>query len=139
MHLKGFNESLWREIRARARKTAKRSFDGKIIATDLHREAVQAAKRNAATAGVDHWIEFGICDYSETPVPEGTGIVMLNPPYGERLGDQRRLEGIYKGMGDFFKKKCEGYEGYILHWEPRSGKESGFENQAKGSLFQWRN
>ena len=114
MHFKGFDESLWRDIRARARKTAKRSFDGKIIATDLHREAVQAAKQNAATAGVDHWIEFGICDYSETPIPEGTGIVMLNPPYGERLGDKKGLEGTYKGMGDFFKKKCEGYEGYIL-------------------------
>jgi len=114
MHLKGFNESLWREIRGRARKTAKRSFDGKIIATDLHRDAVQAAKQNAATAGVDHMIEFGICDYSETPIPEGAGIVMLNPPYGERLGDKKGLEGIYKGMGDFFKKKCEGYEGYIF-------------------------
>jgi len=39
---------------------------------------------------------------------------MLNPPYGERLGDKKGLEETYKGMGDFFKKKCEGYEGYIL-------------------------
>jgi len=135
MRLKGFKESLWREIRGRARKTAKKSFDGKIIATDLDREAVQAAKRNAATAGVDHWIEFGICDYSETPVPEGAGIVMMNPPYGVRLGDQRRLEGIYKGMGDFFKKKCEDYEGYIFTGNLDLAKKVGLRTERRIRFF----
>jgi putative N6-adenine-specific DNA methylase len=46
---------------------------------------VQAARQNAQTAGVDHLIEFQTCPYEKTPIPHGGGIIMLNPPYGERL------------------------------------------------------
>ena len=59
-------------------------------------------------------IEFGVSDFAETPVPEGGGVVMLNPPYGERMGEIRELERPIKGIGDFFKKKCQGYRGYIF-------------------------
>ena len=58
MHLKGFNESLWSDLRARAEKEAKKTLECRIIATDIRREAVEAAKRNAATAGVEHLIEW---------------------------------------------------------------------------------
>ena len=84
------------------------------MATDMRPEAVQAAKQNAMTAGVEHLIEFGVCDFSETPVPDLGGVIVLNPPYGERLGDRKQLESLYQGIGDFFKKKCQGYRGYIF-------------------------
>jgi len=114
MHLKGFNESSWREIRRKARATARDTMDGKIIATDISGEAIQGAQKNAQTAGVDKWIEFGICPYGETPVPNGDGVVMLNPEYGERMGDREALREVYKGIGDFFKKRCQGYTGYLF-------------------------
>jgi putative N6-adenine-specific DNA methylase len=114
MHLKGFNESSWKELRRQARAAGKKSFSGKIIATDINEEAVRAARHNAATAGVEHLIEFGVCTYSETPVPEGGGVVVLNPEYGRRLGEIEALEKIYTGIGDHFKQKCEGYTGYII-------------------------
>jgi putative N6-adenine-specific DNA methylase len=63
---------------------------------------------------VEHLIEFGVCDYSGTPIPEGGGIVILNPEYGERMGKLKELENVYKGIGDFFKQKCRGYTGYIF-------------------------
>jgi len=114
MHLKGFRDSSWNEMRRRARAMAKKSIDGKIIATDISQGAVEAAEKNATTAGVGHLIDFSMCDYSETPVPEDGGIVMLNPPYGERLGDKKELGAMYKGVGDFFKKRCQGYRGYLF-------------------------
>lgn len=114
MHLKGFDESSWREMRRKARATARDWMDGKIIATDISAEAVQGAKKNAQTAGVERWIDFGICPYGETPVPNGEGVVMLNPEYGERMGERDALREIYKGIGDFFKKRCQGYRGYIF-------------------------
>ena len=114
MHLKGFRDSSWNEMRRRARAMAKKSIDGKIIATDRNREAVEAAEKNAKTAGVSHLIDFDVCDYSKTSVPEGGGIVMLNPPYGERLGDKKELGATYRGIGDFFKKRCQGYRGYLF-------------------------
>jgi putative N6-adenine-specific DNA methylase len=98
----------------KARTQSKKTPSGKIVATDMRPEAVQAAKQNAMTAGVEHLVEFGVCDYSETPVPEPGGVIVLNPPYGERLGDRKQLEGLYQGIGDFFKKKCQGYRGYVF-------------------------
>ena len=113
-HLKGFNKSLWEELRKEARTRAKKSIDGKIIATDINPKAIDAARKNAMTAGVDSLIEFRVCPFSETPVPEGAGVAILNPPYGARMGEIQELEETYKGIGDFFKKRCQGYMGYIF-------------------------
>ena len=114
MHLKAYRAETWKELRKKARTQSRKTPGGKIVATDMRPEAVQAAKQNAMTAGVEHLIEFGVCDYSETPVPDLGGVIVLNPPYGERLGDRKQLESLYQGIGDFFKKKCQGYRGYIF-------------------------
>ena len=114
MHLKAYREEVWKELRKKARTQSRKTPGGKIVATDMRPEAVQAAKQNAMTAGVEHLIEFGVCDYSETSVPDLGGVIVLNPPYGERLGDRKQLESLYEGIGDFFKKKCQGYRGYIF-------------------------
>jgi len=84
------------------------------VTTDIDPKAIRASRQNAAAAGVDHLIEFSVRDYAETPVPEGHGVVILNPEYGERMGKVEKLKMIYKGIGDFFKKKCQGYTGYIF-------------------------
>jgi len=114
MHLKGFDEPLWKALRRKIRAEAKDKLNGRIIATDISQQAIEAAKKNAMTAGVERFIEFGVCDFSETPVPNGGGVVVLNPEYGERMGEIEKLKENYKGIGDFFKKKCNGYTGYVF-------------------------
>ena len=114
MHIKGFNKSVWKELRNHANRKTRKAPDGKIIATDISTDAVDAAKKNAATAGVGHLIEFHTCNFSDTPIPPGTGMVMLNPEYGQRLGKVEELKKTYKQVGDFFKEKCKGYQGYIF-------------------------
>jgi putative N6-adenine-specific DNA methylase len=118
MHITGFNEALWRELREEARKRSKKEFPGRIIATDIDPAAVEAGKKNAATAGVEQLIEFGVCDFSTTEVPEGGGVAVMNPEYGERMGEVAQLEGVYKGIGDFLKQKCRGYTGYVFTGSP---------------------
>jgi putative N6-adenine-specific DNA methylase len=114
MHLKGFDESSWKIVRRKIRAEARDRLNGRIIATDISQQAVEAAKKNAITAGVERFIEFGVCDFSQTPVPNGGGVVVVNPEYGERMGEIEKLAGIYRGIGDFFKKKCNGYTGYVF-------------------------
>jgi len=135
MHLKGFNQPLWEKLKKEARALAKKLIQGKIIATDISPKAIEAAKKNAMTAGVDQFIEFRVCDFSETPVPEGGGVIMLNPPYGERMGEIRQLEGLYKGIGDFFKKKCQGYWGYIFTGNFPLAKKVGLRTRRKLPFF----
>ncbi len=114
MHLKGFDESSWKILRRKVRAEAKDRLDGRMIATDISQQAVEAAKKNAMTAGVERFVEFGVCDFSETPVPDRGGVVVLNPEYGERMGEIEGLGRTYRGIGDFLKKKCHGYRGYVF-------------------------
>lgn len=117
MHLKEFNEMRWNDLREQTKKNAQKQFPGKIIATDNSPEAVEAAKKNAATAGVEHLIEFKVCDFADTPLP-GSGVIVMNPAYGERMGELQDLERLYKGIGDYFKQKCGGHTGYVFTGNP---------------------
>jgi 23S rRNA G2445 N2-methylase RlmL len=135
MHLRGFDESYWRALRKKATAVAKKGLNGRIIATDVSSEAVEAAKKNAMTAGVAHLMEFGVCDYSETTVPEGSGVVVLNPEYGERLGNIEELKETYKGIGDFFKKRCQGYRGYIFTGNLTLAKKVGLKTKRRIPFF----
>jgi len=114
MHMKGFDDSSWKVLRRKIRAEARDRLNGRILATDISQQAVEAGKKNALTAGVDRFIEFGVCDFPETPVPGGGGAIILNPEYGERLGEIEELNKTYRGIGDFFKKKCNGYTGYVF-------------------------
>lgn len=139
MHLKGFNKTLWDDLRSQARKEAGKSLDFRIVATDIRKEAVEAARKNAAIAGVEHLIEFAVCDYSQTavpgPVPGEKGIVILNPEYGERMGKIRELEHVYKGIGDFFKQKCGGYNGLIFTGNLDLAKKVGLRSKRRVLFF----
>ncbi|HSZ25413.1 MAG TPA: hypothetical protein VK766_06845 [Cytophagaceae bacterium] len=135
MHLLGFDSLEWEEMRRQARLATKKHIDFKIIATDLNEDAIQAAQRNAATAGVDHVIDFICCDFRETPIPEEGGVVMINPEYGERLGEVTELQTIYKEIGDFFKKSCSGYTGYVFTGNLDLGKQVGLKPKRKIEFY----
>ena len=135
MHLKGFDKSSWKLLRKKATAVAKKGLNGRMIATDISREAIEAAERNAMTAGVAHLMDFRLCDYAETPIPEGSGIVVLNPEYGERLGEIKKLEEVYKGIGDFFKKRCQGYKGYIFTGNLDLAKKVGLKTKRRIPFF----
>ncbi|MFC1637136.1 class I SAM-dependent RNA methyltransferase, partial [Planctomycetota bacterium] len=114
-HVKVFDDDLWQEIRNNVNKNIRKDrLPKRIIATDIDERAIYAAKQNAKTAGVEHLIEFDVCDFAETDMPEGDGIVVMNPEYGLRLGELEPLEKEYKRIGDFLKQKCSGYTAYIL-------------------------
>ncbi len=114
LHVKGIDENEWQAARREAAKSRRKDSPPPIIATDIDPKAVEAARANAKTAGVDPLIEFAVCDFAETRIPPPPGIVLLNPEYGERLGEVAALEGTYKRIGDFFKQRCAGYTGYVF-------------------------
>lgn len=113
-HLMDFDRTAWEALRKAAHREATRHRPAPIIATDIDPKAVDAARKNAVTAGVDHLIEFKVCDFADTPVPPGPGVLVVNPEYGERVGDRRELGATYKRLGDFFKQRCPGYTAYLF-------------------------
>ena len=111
MHIMGYDETVFFTERRKLKDKAKKEIGFRIIATDISEDAVDISQKNAKTAGVDHLIEFSVCDFADTPVPEEPGIVMFNPEYGERLGELSELGETYKRIGDFLKQRCRGYTG----------------------------
>lgn len=135
-HLKFFDADKWQEIRNEAKRTKANKLRGRIIATDIDPEAIRSAKQNAKTAGVDHLIEFGVCDFAKSEVPQDSdGIVLMNPEYGERLGDEEHLGAEYKRMGDFFKQQCKGYKCYIFTGNMALGKRVGLKTSKRMIFF----
>ena len=112
-------DSSYIEMRKQARKSTPVLHEPMpIIATDHDPRAIQAAKKNAQTAGVEHLIDFETCDFMDTHVSQiktdTPGHVIFNPEYGLRLGESDELKQTYAEIGDFFKSKCGGYMGHVF-------------------------
>lgn len=135
MHILGYDEQVFFTERRKLKDKAKKALGFKIIATDISGDAVDVARRNANTAGVEHLIDFDVCDFELTEVPEGGGVVMFNPEYGERLGTHTKLEITYKRVGDFLKKKCLGYNGYVFTGNPDLAKKIGLKASRKIEFY----
>ncbi|MCX2582505.1 THUMP domain-containing class I SAM-dependent RNA methyltransferase [Pedobacter sp. MR22-3] len=136
MHILGYEEEAFFAERRILKEQVIKNTDLKIIASDLSEDAVEVTRRNAKTAGVDTLIEFEVCDFELTPVPEdGKGTVVFNPEYGERLGVHSKLELTYKRMGDFMKTKCKGYSGYIFTGNPDLAKKIGLKASRKLEFY----
>ncbi|MGY6742476.1 MAG: THUMP domain-containing class I SAM-dependent RNA methyltransferase [Cecembia sp.] len=115
MYVKGYDEAVYQKIRSKMENKIMEVPGLRIIASDISEQAVLFAKENAGIAGVEELIEFEVCDFENTTVPEnGNGVVFFNPEYGERLGEEGGLGDTYKRMGDFMKQKCAGYHGFIF-------------------------
>jgi putative N6-adenine-specific DNA methylase len=127
MHLMGYDEQVFFTERRKLKDKANKETGFKIIATDLSDDAVDIARKNAKTAGVEHLIEFAVCDFAETEVPEQPGVVMFNPEYGERLGTHTKLEATYRRIGDYLKQQCKGYRGYVFTGNPDLAKKIGLQ------------
>ncbi|MDD5194432.1 MAG: class I SAM-dependent RNA methyltransferase [Candidatus Omnitrophica bacterium] len=135
MHLKGFDAKVWQAMRKEAQKISKKVLKAPILATDIDKQAIEAARSNAMTAGVDRFIEFKVCDFSQTPIPLNKGIIILNPEYGIRMGSVRELEETYEKIGDFFKQKCVGLTAYIFTANMELAKKVGLRTSKRLQFF----
>lgn len=114
MHLQGYDEAYYLEKRGKLEEQIVEVPGLRILATDHSEMAISNARKNARAAGVEDMIEFAVCDFAATEIPKGNGVMMVNPEYGERLGDLTALEATYARIGDFMKGRCEGYHGYVF-------------------------
>ena len=131
MHIIGFEAEYYDEIKRDLTKELSGGKPPQIIATDIHAGALRMAKMNAEKAGVQDLIWFSRCGFQDTPIIEEKGVIVMNPEYGERMGDVDRLKIIYKEMGDFFKNRCQGNIGYVFSGNPELAKSVGLRTKRK--------
>ena len=88
-------------------------FDYEILASDRSAKAVEIAKANITNAHLQYDIKLSKQDMFEMVPPEGGGIMIINPPYGERL-EEKDIVNLYRGIGDALKKNFKGFEAWII-------------------------
>jgi 23S rRNA G2445 N2-methylase RlmL len=133
MHIEGFEEENWKAIKAKV--DIKTKLGCEIIASDINGLAITASKENAKNAGVEEFIHFEKLAFEQTKMPEGEGVIMINPEYGDRLGEIEELEKIYSQIGDWFKKDCQGKSGYIFTGNSNLAKRIGLRTKSKTQFF----
>ena len=93
---------IYDDVREEVRSYENRDLIPRIYASDIDPRAVELARQNARKAGVLDYIDFSRCDMKDAPLFYDKGVIVCNPPYGERLMDKKQCEYLYKQMGEKF-------------------------------------
>ena len=105
-----FNPKLWESIR----QDNGNPPDPRLYGSDNDAEALKDARRNLAAAGVERWVKLEQADVLEREAPADSGVMVMNPPYGERMGSLDELAAFYPKLGDALKKRYAGWRCYIF-------------------------
>ena len=106
-------EILWTRAREEAEAAIDRTREFRILASDIDGRVLKIARRNAELAGVEDSIAFQTLPVAEVRSRKKYGCIITNPPYGERLGDRKEAEELYREMGKVFRE-LDTWSFYVL-------------------------
>lgn len=135
----GHDEDYWQTLlcEARARRDQGSARIPPIYGFDANKRAIEAARDNAAGAGLTHNIFFAQGQLTALTSPEKLtpGLVIANPPYGERLGKEQNLPELYGVLGDKLKQHFKGWQAAIFTGNPELGKHMGLRAKRLYKLY----
>jgi putative N6-adenine-specific DNA methylase len=112
--LKSFDAALWRKLHAAAVARRKPVLPLPIYGSELYGDTLKLAHANLQAAGLAEAVQLKQANALEISAPADTGVLVTNPPYGERMGEQQELAEFYPKFGDALKQKFAGWNCYIL-------------------------
>jgi putative N6-adenine-specific DNA methylase len=117
--LRIFDSNLWERIR---KERTVEPVEPRLYGSDTDPEALQAARRNLGAAGVERWVKLEQSDVLERSAPAEAGVLVANPPYGERIGSADELAALYPKLGDALKKRFAGWNCFFFTADLRLAK-----------------
>src|SRR3989449_6843360 len=117
--LKNLDKRLWHGLLQQSAGRQRPRVPLAIYGSDLYGEALKSARTNLAAVGLEQVVSLKQANILEISAPAKEGIIVTNPPYGVRLGEQRELAELYPKLGDALKKKFSGWRAYILSADMR--------------------
>lgn len=117
--LKNFDQGAWKHILQQAKDSAKPPTFQKIYGSDKDLRAVRVARQNLQQAGLFDAVQLAHTDFVEVAPPAGEGVLVANPPYGVRIGEDEELAALYPKMGETLKRKFAGWRAYFLTTDMR--------------------
>ena len=109
--LRVFDARTWTRVKEQTREPAPHL---ELFGSDSDPKAIAAARRNLAEAGVERWVKLERADVLERKAPAASGVMLANPPYGERMGSAEELARFYPQLGDALKKNFAGWRCYLF-------------------------
>jgi 23S rRNA (guanine2445-N2)-methyltransferase / 23S rRNA (guanine2069-N7)-methyltransferase len=135
---RGHDAALWSGLRreARQRRAATRTAALRIAGADASSEVVAAARQNIERHGLASriTIERRAVERVAPPWPE-PGVLIVNPPYGERLGEEHELGSLYEGLGDALRRRFPGWDAWVLSGNRRLDKRIGLRAATRHAVF----
>ena len=110
--LNAFDAGAWRVVKTEEKKEKQPEL--RLYGSDTDPKALNAARRNLAEAGIERWVTLERSDILERNAPSETGVLVANPPYGERIGSAEELAEFYPKLGDALKKRFAGWRCYFF-------------------------
>jgi putative N6-adenine-specific DNA methylase len=109
-----FDADAWRELKEEARRRVRDRIAAPIIGADRHAGALELAKKGAHAAGVGAFIDFVRADVGTFVPKHVPGVVLVNPPYGKRIGEGEDLADAWHDLGTFLHEQCPGATAWII-------------------------
>jgi len=106
-----------------------------LYASDRDRRAVAATRRSLEAAGVERWVEVRQQELAQLDVPFQNGLVVLNPPYGHRIGEAADLPELYRTLGSRLKHHATGNTAWVLTGSRALAAEIGLRTSRRIVLF----
>jgi len=120
--LDSFNAALWKQLREEAAQPAKHAPKLALYGSDADAKTLTAARRNLAAAGVERWVTLEASDVLSRKAPAASGVMIANPPYGERIGEAEELSRFYPKLGNALKRNFAGWNCFFFTADRRMEK-----------------
>ena len=117
--LRNFDPRRWRDLLRQSRARQKPKAPLAIYGSDFSADVLKSARANLLAAGLEKVVSLNRADVLKIAAPAKEGIIVTNPPYGVRIGEQRALEEFYPKLGDVLKKQFTGWHVYLLSADMR--------------------
>jgi putative N6-adenine-specific DNA methylase len=134
MRWKDYDQALYREVYQEAMSQEVVGEGPRIIGSDLEPDYLQAARQNLENAELENYVELQVADIREFTPPAAPGVVVTNPPYGERIAAED-LNALYKQIGDALKTNFQGYDAFVFTGNLEAAKHIGLKTSRRIPLY----
>jgi len=133
--LKGFDAGVWAQIASEERAARSQVQPLPIYGADLYGEQLKLARANLSAAALSDVVTLKQANVLELPCPAASGVLVTNPPYGVRIGEQQDLASFYPRLGDALKARYAGWTGWIFTADMRLPKLIGLKPSRRIPLY----
>ncbi len=112
-YLPDFDKALWQREKQQVDAKIHHIENGVVSGSDIALRAIKAARVNCSRLPGGDAVRIQRRDFNTIANLEDR-VILCNPPYGIRIGEEAKLAAFYKGLGDFLKQRCRGSQAYIF-------------------------